>query len=194
MGWSAADLEDQAVYHLYAEGRYEIHNGVLVKMPASLFYSGAAASGLTYVIRPYLKARALAPIFAPEVDIEVEPDRVVRSDYVGVWGDDRAKFDALTFPPPRTHWSEHILTIPPTLVIGAVSQGHERHDRQTKRRWYADLGVRHYWIVDGLRRTLDCLLLEGIAYRDEVAGHDAEVVSPPSLSGLAIPLADVWVR
>ena len=80
------------------------------------------------------------------------------------------------------------------MVIESISVGHERHDRQTKRRWYADFGVRHYWIVDGLRRTLDCLLLDGDQYRDDAAGRDADVVRPASLAGLAVPLAEVWVR
>ena len=194
MGWSVADVEDPAVYALWARGRFEIHDGVLVAMPPSYFYGGAAALNLTYVLTPYLKGLGLRPTFAPEADIRVLPNRVVRGDTVGIWGDDRPKFDALRFPSPRAHWSEHALTIPPTLVIESVSQGHEAHDRQTKRRWYADFGVRHYWIVDGLRRTLDCLLLDGGEYRDDGAGHDGDVVRPASLAGLDITLADIWIR
>ena len=161
MGWSIADLDDPDIYFQWAEGRFEIHDGVLVAMPASQFYGGAAAMSLSDLLKPYLRGLGLRPTFAPEADIEVLPDRVVRGDTVAIWGDDRQKFDALRFPPPRTHWSEHALTIPPTMVIESISVGHERHDRQTKRRWYADFGVRHYWIVDGLRHTLDCLLLDG---------------------------------
>ncbi len=193
MGWSIADLEDPTTYALWADGRFEIHDGVLVAMPATYYYGGACAQNLVLILAPHLKGLGLRPTFAPEGDIQVLPDRVVRGDTVGIWGDDRPRFDALRFPPPRTHWSEHALTVPPTMVIESVSQGHEAHDRQTKRRWYAAFGVRHYWIVDGLRRTLDCLLLEGGEYRDEVSGREDDVVSPGSLAGLVISLADVWV-
>ena len=119
---------------------------------------------------------------------------LIRGETDGIWGDDRPKFDALRFPPPTRHWSQHALTIPPTLVIESVSVGHEAHDRRTKRRWYADFGIGHHWIVDGLRRTLDCLWLDGDDYRDDGSGREGEVVRPPSLAGLDLPLADVWVR
>jgi Uma2 family endonuclease len=194
LGWSIDDLEDPDVYFLWAEGRYEIHDGVLVEMPSSQFCGGAVVSNLTFILRPYLSGLHLRPQFAPAADIQALPDRVVRGDTVGIWGDDRAKFDALRFPPPRTHWSQHALTVPPTMVIESISVGHEAMDRQTKRRWYADFGVRHYWIVDGLRRTLGCLLLDGGAYRDDGQGRDGDVVRPASLDGLALQLADIWVR
>ena len=135
MGWSITDLDDPVTYTLWADGRYEIHDGVLVAMPASQFYSGAAAMNLSDLLKPYLRARGLRPTCAPEADIEVLPDRVVRGDTVGIWGDDRPKFDALRFPPPRTHWSKHALTIPPTMVIESVSQGHEGHHRRLVWRW-----------------------------------------------------------
>ena len=194
MGWTAADADDPATNALLVRGRFEILHGVLTVMPPALLYSGAAADSLKFLLRLHLRSRQVDCLTAGEVDLAVTDTQVVRADAVAIWGDDLPRFEAMRFPPPRTHWSEHVLTSPPTLVIEAVSQGHEAHDRQTKRRWYAAFGVRHYWIVDGLRRTLDCLLLDGDGYRDEAVGRDGDVVRPPSLDGLAIPLADVWVR
>ena len=193
LGWSINDLEDPDVYFRWAQGRYEIHDGLLVEMPPSPFCGGAAVFNLIQILDPYLMARQLRPSFAPGAGIEALPNRVVRGDTVGIWGDDRPKFDALRFPPPRTHWSQHALTLPPTMVIESISVGHEAMDRRTKRQWYADFGVRHYWIIDGLRRTLDCLLLEGDQYRDDGNGHDADVVRPASLDGLEIPLSALWI-
>ena len=194
LGWSVADVEDPATQVLWSQGRYEILNGVLTIMPPAYYYGGSSADNLKFILRTHLASRQLKCSTSAEVDIAVTDAQVVRADAVAIWGDDLPRFDALVFPPPRTHWSEHVLTIPPTLVIESVSQGHEVHDRQTKRRWYAGFGVRHYWIVDGLRRTLDCLLLDGDQYREDGGGHDADIVRPPSLDGLAIPLANVWVR
>ena len=79
------------------------------------------------------------------------------------------------------------------MVVESISVGHEAMDRRPKRRWYAGFGVRHYWIVDGLRRTLDCLLLDGDDYRDDGSGHDVGIVRPASLGKLQINLADVWL-
>ncbi len=194
MGWTVADVDDPAINAMLSRGRYEILNGVLTVMPPAYLYSGAAADNLKFVLKAHLQSQRLACVTAGEVDIGVTADQVVRADGVAIWGADLPRFQSLQFPPPRIHWSEHVLTLPPTLVIEAVSQGHEAHDRHTKRRWYAGFGVQHYWIVDGLRRTLDCLSLDGSEYREDGSGSGAEVVRPPSLAGLGIPLATVWVQ
>jgi Uma2 family endonuclease len=187
-------VEDLATHALLSEGRYEILDGVLTVMPPCFYYGGAAADNLKFLVRTHLAGQAVRHSTSGVVDIAVTSTQVVRADAVIIWGDDLPKFEALRYPPPRTHWSQHVLTIPPTLIVESVSQGHEAHDRQTKRRWHAGFGVRHYWIVDGLRQTLDCLLLDGEQYRDDGSGRVADVVRPPSLAGLVIPLADVWVR
>ena len=194
IGWTVADVEDPATYVLWSQGRYEILNGVLTVKPPAFYYGGSSADNLKFILRTHFAAQQLRCSTSAEVDMAVTDTQVVRADAVAIWGDDLLRFESLRFPPPRTHWSQHVLTVPPALVLEAVSQGHEAHDRDTKRRWYAGFGVRHYWIVDGLRHTLDCLLLDGDQYRDDGAGRDADVIRPASLDGLAIPLADVWVR
>ncbi len=193
LGWTSADVDDPAINALWSRGRYEILDGVLTVVPPAYYYGGGVADNLKFLLRTHFAGQVRCSTSA-EVDIAVTATQVVRADAVAIWGDDLPRLESLRFPAPRTHWSEHVLTLPPTLVIEAVSQGHDAHDRQTKRRWYAGFGVRHYWIVDGLRHTLDCLLLDAGRYRDDGAGRDGAVVRPTSLDGLAIPLADVWVR
>lgn len=110
-----------------------------------------------------------------------------------VIGDDLARFESLSFPDrPGTTWQDHVLTLPPSMVIESIRPGHERHDRQTKHRWYAEFGVPNYWIVDGYRRTLDCLRLERGQYIVDAAGHDQDVVRPSAFAGLTIALRELW--
>jgi len=111
---------------------------------------------------------------------------------VAVIGEDLPRFEALQFEPAGTTWKDHVLTLPPTLVIESVSQGHEDHDEVTKRRWYAGFGIPHYWIVDGFARKLDCLRLNGSAYDLQAAGTQNDIVEPPAFPGLKIPLREVW--
>ena len=84
------------------------------------------------------------------------------------------------------------IVVPPTLVVESVSRGHELHDRETKRGWYAQAGVPHYWILDGFGRTLECLLLDGREYRVDVAGRDAEELRPSLFPRLVIRLGELW--
>ena len=81
--------------------------------------------------------------------------------------------------------------MPPTLVIESVRLGHERHDEDTKRRWYAEFGVPHYWLMNAFRRTFRCLILDGGSYRDDAFGRDGETIRPAAFPGLIIPLDEV---
>ena len=45
----------------------------------------------------------------------------------------------------------------PDLVVEILSPSSRRYDRVTKLRWYAQLGVPEYWLVDPDARTLERL-------------------------------------
>jgi Uma2 family endonuclease len=82
--------------------------------------------------------------------------------------------------------------IPPTLVIESLSPGHELHDQQTKRRWYAEFDIPNYWLLDAFRQSLDCLVLRNGEYKLDAGGKNHESVSPALFPGLSIPLQDIW--
>jgi Uma2 family endonuclease len=80
----------------------------------------------------------------------------------------------------------------PDLVIEVVSPSSQRYDRVIKLRWYAQLGIPEYWLVDPLARTLERLVWRDGAYviRDSLVGD--EVFRPGSFPALEIPLAKLW--
>jgi Uma2 family endonuclease len=80
----------------------------------------------------------------------------------------------------------------PDLVVEVVSPSSRRYDRVTKLRWYAQLGVPEYWIVDGSARTLERLVLREGAYTIAASLADDEVLRPESFEGLEVPLAELW--
>ncbi|HEY2517053.1 MAG TPA: Uma2 family endonuclease [Polyangiaceae bacterium] len=80
----------------------------------------------------------------------------------------------------------------PDLVVEIVSPSSRRYDRVTKLRWYAQLGVPEYWLVDGAARTLERLVLRDGAYVIADALADAETFRPRTFEGLAIPLPKLW--
>ena len=84
------------------------------------------------------------------------------------------------------------MRVAPALAIESISPGHEAHDRKTKRRWYAEAGIRHYWLLDGLAKTLECLVLEGAEYGTEQLARDDDEVRTSLFPGLVIPLRRVW--
>jgi Uma2 family endonuclease len=192
LGWSVKDLEDPQIRRLWDRGKYEILEGVLTVIPPAYFRGGKVTDNLKFILRSYFTPRNVRAAFSGEVDIATATTRVLRADGVVVLGDELSRFESLRFEMADTSWEDQVLTLPPTLVIESVSQGHEEYDRVTKRKWYAEFKVPHYWVVDAFARKLECLRLRRDHYETEAAGAGNEIVEPASFPGLFISLREVW--
>jgi len=194
-GWSVNDLDDPAIERLWTQGRYEIVEGVLTQMPAAYFDGGSALQELIFLIRGYVDAKRLGGKFATEVDLVLGDLRVPRVDAVYLSREDREKQKQSHLHSGRGPALKYgRILIPPTLVIESLSLGHEAHDRETKRRWYAEAGIRNYWLLDAAQRTLECLVLEGSDYRRDQFGQSDAEVRPSLFPGLIIPLGTIWAE
>jgi Uma2 family endonuclease len=80
----------------------------------------------------------------------------------------------------------------PDLVVEIVSPSSQRYDRVKKLRWYAQLGIPEYWLVDPTARTLERLVMREGAYVIATSVADDETFSPETFEGLSIPLAELW--
>jgi len=80
----------------------------------------------------------------------------------------------------------------PDLVVEVISPSSQRYDRVTKLRWYAQLGIPEYWLVDAAARTLERLVLREGAYSIADALAEGETFQPESFQGLEIPLSKLW--
>lgn len=83
-----------------------------------------------------------------EVDVRFG-EHVLRPDLAG-WRRER-----LVEPDVRP------IEVVPDWVCEITSESNAAHDRVTKRRIYAEHGLRHFWLVDPDARTLEALTLEG---------------------------------
>ena len=193
-GWTVRDLLDPAVEFQYMEGRYEIVEGVLTQMPAAYFYGQNRLSRLIDTVKPNLAASGLRGEFATEVDVALREDRVVRVDAIFLTSDDlekqseevarRGDFDEEATP----------IFVAPTLIIESLSRGHERHDRVTKRRWYAEARVPNYWLFNSFERSLECLVLGRRGYKVDQAGSGNAELRPSLFPGLVIRLSKIWAN
>ena len=80
----------------------------------------------------------------------------------------------------------------PDLVVEVVSPSSRRFDRVTKLRWYAQLAIPEYWIVDTDARTLERLVLREGAYVIADSRAEDETFRPESFEAMVIPLAKLW--
>jgi hypothetical protein len=194
IGWSATDLDDPKIERLWFQGRYELIDGVLAILPTNYLISGVALSELLFICEAHRQEHRLAGSFAFGIDIHLDESRILRADAVYLSAKDKksqqtAALDAGRPDPGRTR-----ILIPPTLIVESISPGHEMHDRRTKMRWYAEFGVLNYWILDAFKKSLDCHVLEGSAYRLDAAGRNSQTVRPSLFPGLKISLADLWPK
>lgn len=81
---------------------------------------------------------------------------------------------------------EQAIRLIPPLVVEILSPGTSSHDRVKKRRWYAELGVREYWIADTFAGRVEVV--------DLIAGtsSDEDPVRSSVLPELALPLAAIF--
>jgi Uma2 family endonuclease len=80
----------------------------------------------------------------------------------------------------------------PDLVVEVISESSRRYDRIVKLRWYAQLKIPEYWIVDPSARTLERLILKGGTYTLADGMVDDDVLRPKTFRGLTVPLAELW--
>jgi len=192
IGWTADDLDDPRIERAWLSGCYEIVEGVLTYMAAAHFDGGGALVELITIVKSHLRQQGIGGKFAVEADVVLNQMRVPRVDAVYLSADLLRQQQALNAASRRPRGKYGRVRVPPTLAVESVSPGHEAHDRKTKRRWYAEAGVPHYWLVDAFAKSLECLVLEGSAYRTEQLGHGADEVKPSLFPGLVIRLAELW--
>jgi len=198
-GWRASDLDDPEIEAKWFGGRYEIVEGVLAEMPPAYFAGGKRLYQLQFRISLHQQSARILGSFANEVDIVVDEYRVVRADAAWMTPQDEGRQTGAvaSAPPlatpgaPRNPERTRVL-VPPTLVIESVSPGHEAHDRRTKRKWYAEFGVAHYWLFDPFARSIDTLVLEAGNYRVEQSLAGEADLRPSLFPGLVLPLSGVW--
>jgi Uma2 family endonuclease len=81
---------------------------------------------------------------------------------------------------------------PPLLVVEVLSPSNRTYDRELKAQRYAELGVRHLWLVDPEERAITCLGLSGDRFVvvAEIAGDGA--LSHPDFPELIVDTAALW--
>ena len=129
--------------------------------------------------------------FAAETDLIIARKRVARVDLIFVTPDDLIRqTDVNREHSPNLRFGR--MRVPPTLAVESVSIGHEAHDRETKREWYAVARVPNYWILDPYARSLECLVLDGADYHVDQAGRDNDELRPSLFPGLVLRLGELW--
>jgi len=141
--------------------KYELIHGELFVSPAPTDDHETIGARLTRILDPFVERNGLGLIYRPKAviqltDSQVEPDLFVRQ--------------------PQANRKASWRTAPlPSLVVEVLSPSTRRRDREHKRRFYLELGVPEYWIVDPDAGTITSIR----AGRADVTSGGQITWSPP---------------
>ena len=197
-GWTVEDFADEG-YGWHApeneRRRFEIADGILVEMPPVGDQTGGPPDDLRTFLTRLLPHEGF--VFRTEVDLlllDGDPQRVVRPDlavYAAQSWREQKRWEAEQGLDrlPRKYRPIRVM---PALVVESISDDSIGYDKRTKRGWYAEAEIPHYWLLDAKDRSLTCLVLEGRDYREEAVGTAPNAVDSSAFGGVRVPLAEVW--
>lgn len=190
-GWTIADFANPEIDWPVDGEAYELVDGVLRVMSPFGSYGGRPANRLRDFL--VVKQGFGNGEFFQEMDLVLrDSDRTARPDFFYLTPALLARQTEIERARGLGKRDYRPIFVPPALVVESISIGHERHDRVTKRRYYAEAAIPHYWILDAADESLECLVLEGTDYRLETRGVRPEAVKSAALGGIEVPLDQIW--
>ena len=164
--------------------RREIIDGELYVTPSPSLRHQVLVGRLHVAIANYLAARpGPGRVYLSPLDVVLSPHDVVEPDLLFVGSD---QLDVLT---PKN------VQGPPALVIEVLSPGTRKTDEQVKRRLFARVGVREYWLVDPeldlvkVSRRGDDNSFRRVA---ELTAEDGDTLTSPLLPGFSLALSRLF--
>ena len=168
--WAAIPYEGQ---------RFEIVDGRLVVNPPPSLFHQRWSKRLQRQLEAFFETPGgYAEVFNAPVGVILGPHDILEPDIVVVA--DRSQISRLAIDGA------------PLLVVEILSPSSIAHDRRVKFERYRLLGVRHYWILDGDGRRLECFRLEDGEYRLAASAEADAALTHPDFPGLSVTLADLW--
>ena len=84
-------------------------------------------------------------------------------------------------------------TLAPDWICEVLSTSTESHDREVKMPVYAREGVRHAWLIDPVKRTLEVYTLGAGGAWGEAAHHGgSDVVRAVPFDAIGLDLSALW--
>lgn len=126
----------------------EYVNGEIIVPPTPTVLHQAILGNLYYVLRTFVERAGLGRMFASPLDVVLPTGDVVQPDI----------FLLTPKQAEKALGAKRVEAVPPFL-IEILSPGSVKHDTVTKREIYEKCGVREYWIVDAVAKTISQFVL-----------------------------------
>ena len=163
-----------------SDDRFELIDGELFMVPAPVPEHQEFLGELYVVIRAFVRENRLGRVFFAPLDVVFSEDNVFQPDLIFV---SKERLNIITGQNVRGA---------PDLVVEVLSPSTADRDRTLKRERYAKFGVREYWIVDIVGRTIEVHVLDGDKFAVAGVYGEGDIFESPLLPGLKINISDVF--
>jgi Uma2 family endonuclease len=171
-------------YHDYlslsSEKRYELVEGELYVVPAPAVYHQRISGRLFVALSLFVKDNDLGEVLAAPCDVVLSKEDVVQPDILFVAKDREGIIEAANVQGP------------PDLIVEILSPETKSRDMDIKRKLYAKSGVREYWIIDPLAKTLEVLTWSRTGYRRSATYPRTAQAFSQLFPGLNLPLSEIF--
>ena len=162
------------------EKRYEILEGELLMSPSPNAMHQIVLLNLATILKLFVEKNDLGKIFIAPLDVVLSKFDVVQPDITFI---SKQRYHIVK----STH-----LEGAPDLVVEIISPGSAKRDRIIKRKIYALHGVKEYWLVHPEKEQVQVLRREKGDFQRMADLNREDVLTTPMLSGLEIPLVNIF--
>ncbi|MCD5407003.1 MAG: Uma2 family endonuclease [Desulfotomaculum sp.] len=163
--------------------RYELMGGKFFVTPSPSVIHQRAAANLEAILRDFVRQNDLGEVLDAPLDVLLSPYDVVQPDIIFI---SRKRSSIVT---------EANIKGAPDLLVEVLSPSTRERDRTTKKKLYANHGVRELWLVNPMSQTIEVFDLEsdpaGTAPRFYTR-LAKEAVTSLVLDGLEVDLQEVF--
>lgn len=160
---------------------YQLINGELIMSPSPNLYHQIISRNIEFVLLKYLEKNPVGQLYHAPLDVFLTDENAFEPDIIFVANE-----------------NAHILTDyvegAPDLVVEILSPSTGRYDRDTKRKVYAETGVKELWLVFPKAQKIEIFHLPASRELPAATYGNAESFTSPLFPGLVLETHQFFKR
>ena len=160
--------------------RWELIDGELFRMPSPNIAHQRTSMRLFLLVAPFVENRNLGEVFNAPTDVVLSDHDTVEPDLLFISKERMGIIGTLNVQGA------------PDLVVEIHSPSTAQRDLTAKRELYARHGVKEYWPIDPVARTVTVLLLRDGEFVEVDVYKEGDTVTSPTLEGFSFRVEEIF--